>query len=935
MSKSLSGYTTIDKSLSGIITISDGGGCTISEGNITCNSLTVTGGGGSGIVADNFNATTLDPSDTTYYRLVLTDDRDDDGTPYPFYTDTYIQYIPENTVLYCAAWRVWCNVESQIPVASNEYSLYFGNNITTEAVNDIYKSSNVTYQPTNQRLTVKNIVISTSINGTTANDFNNNMTRVPLLYDSLGGNKTGGPALPIWSDAYNQIIFPTNLRTYGGMVFDGSTFFSSSGNIFNKNLYIDDADFNKKNFLQLCIQGDGSLDGYNNVVGIDFTSWSGRTNASCRIYAQDNADYSSDLIFVTAPGGGVSTTPTKRMTILANGHIGIGTTAPTFNLEIAGETKTTALTVGNINASSVTNPSYVYCEKTTGNVVICNNASYTGTITIGNNTNLTGNVNLYGANCNLYGSNWKAVTQAAGDNSTKIATTAFVTTAVDDLDTIYIKTSATGDQTMNSNLLMNGYFLQETIESVSVGGGASNQYVDVVCSEDGMRVYTFASGGKTVYGSYNGGKTWTAIYTNPGTTTINNICCNASGRYIFVSFASLVCQYSANGGNTWQALTISGVTTYFPKTYVSCSYENVTNLIQIAVTNNNTTSGRVEIYAAPTGVVGGTWSSGAYITGSTAQNITHCFTQATTSPNLLISTGLGQTVYACTGTMTTPLGSGDIVFSGSSINGKIRSNYGDTFAMLPTLSNLYQSQVAGLSNWNVSVATTCFSSHCNKEGNIFVYAAGSNLWLSNNQYTEKISYGSSVPFYELVYNAGGGLIKDAYVSASGNRCYFVVTGSTALDQIFYFDIKRTTSVYNTDFVVFKDRQTVRSSLPMEPLGSTPLDVLFRDKTCYIGSSCTLALPFYSYYALTGGAAFTITLPKITDYMLNIMTVWFHTGTKTVTFNCHASDAIIAPAATLIATATTYAFLPTASNNRVNLMPILSQNIQKSYIWVII
>lgn len=45
MSKSLAGYTTIDKSLSGIITISDGGGTTISEGNITCNSITVTGGG--------------------------------------------------------------------------------------------------------------------------------------------------------------------------------------------------------------------------------------------------------------------------------------------------------------------------------------------------------------------------------------------------------------------------------------------------------------------------------------------------------------------------------------------------------------------------------------------------------------------------------------------------------------------------------------------------------------------------------------------------------------------------------------------------------------------------------------------------------------------------------------------------------------------------
>lgn len=931
MSKSLSGYTTIDKSLSGIITISDGGGTTISEGNITCNSITVTGGGGSGIVADNFNATTLNPSDTTYYRVVLTDDRDNDGTPYPFYTDTWIQYVPENTVLYCAAWQVWCKVESQVPVASNEYSLYFGNNIITESVNDIYKSSNVTYQPANQRLSVKNIVISNSINSTTAINFNNNMTRTPLIYDSLGGNGTSG--LPIWSNAYNQIIFPTNLRTYGNWVVDKASYFSEAGNVFNKNLYVNDANFNKKNFLQLCIQGDGSLSGYNNVVGIDFTSWSGRTNASCRIYAQDNQDYSSDLVFVTAPSGGVSTTPTKRMTILANGNIGIGTASPTFNLEIAGETKTTALTVGNINASSVTNPSYVYCEKTSGNVVICNNASFTGNIKIGNDTNLTGNVSLYGADCNLYGSNWKAVTQATADSSTKIATTAFVKNNISALDTTYIKTSATGDQTMNSNLLVNGYFLQSSIESITVGGGASNQYVDVVCSEDGMRVYTFASGGKTVYGSYNGGKTWAGLYTNPGTTTINNICCNASGRYIFVSFASLVCQYSANGGNSWQALTITGLTTYFPKTYVSCSYDNVNTTLQIAVTNNNTTTGRVEIYPAATGV--SSFVSGAYITGSTAQNITHCFTQATTSPNLLISTGAGQTVYACTGLMTTPLTSSDIVFSGTTITGKIRSNYGGDFAMLPTTANLYQSQVAGLSNWTSSVVTGSYSSHCNKEGNIFVYAAGSNLWLSNNQYTQKIASGSSVPFYELVYNSIGNQIKDAYVSASGNRVYFVVTGSTALDQIFYFDLKRTSSVYNSDFVVNKDNQVVKASLPQEPLGSTPLDILFRDKTCYIGSSCTIAIPFYSYYALTGGTGFTLTLPKITDYMLNIMTVWFHTGTKTVTFNCNAIDAIVPPAATIVTTATTYNFVPTATNNRIHLMPILSQNVQKSYMWMVL
>jgi hypothetical protein len=930
MSKSLSGYTTIDKSLSGIITITDGGGTTISEGNITCNSITVIGGGGSGLTADTCNATTLDGSDTSNYRILLTEDREPSSTPYPFYTEIAITYNPDKMLIYAIAYQIWSQREASAPSSTTKYPLYFGNNLTAEGLNYPYQATYVTYQPYGQILETKNIKFLNKINDTTLLDFTNNMARVPLLYDSLGGNRTAGSQLPIWSDAYNQIIFPTSLRTYGNWVVDKASYFAEAGNVFNKNLYVNDANFNKKNFLQICIEGTGSASGYNNVVGVDFTSWSGRTNAACRIYGQDNQNYSSDLVFVTAPSGNISTTPTERMRMMADGNIGIGTSNPSYKLEIAGDSKTTSLTVGNIYASAVSIASYVYCEKTTGPLNICNNASFTSTLTIGNNTNLTGNVNIYGADCNLYGSNWKAVTQSTSDSSTKIATTAYVKNNISALDTTYIKTSATGDQIMNSNLFINGYFLQSTIESVAVVGSGSNQYVDVVCSDDGMRVYTFASGGKTVYGSYNGGLTWSSLYTNPGTTTINNICCSASGRYIIASFASLVCQYSANCGNSWQPMTITGLSTYFPKTYVSISYENTTTF-QVGFTNNNTTSGRVEIYSSASGPAG-TWGSGAYITGSTGQSITHCFTQPTTSPNLLISTGFGQTVYACTGLMTTPLTSSDIVFSGTSITGKIRSN-GDEFVMLPTTAYLYQSQTAGLSNWNASVTTSSYSSHCNREGNIFVYTAGSYVWLSNNQYTKKVASGSSVPVYEFIYNAAPNLIKDAYVSASGNRVYFVVTGSTALDKIFYFDLERQSSVYNTDFVVSKDRQVVRASLPQMPL-DTYLDVLLRDKTCYIGSSSTLTLPFYSYYCLTGATAFTLTLPRITDHMLNIKFDLFHTGTKTVTVNCNSNDCIIAPSATIVLTATTYAYLPTSTLNRISLMPILCQNVSKAYAWII-
>ena len=927
MSKYLSGYTTIDKSLSGIITISDGGGTTISEGNIICKSITVEGGSTTGLTADNFNATTLNPSDTTYYRLVLTDDREPDGTPYPFYTDTYIQYIPENTVLYCAAWQLWCRLESQVPVASNEYPLYFGNNLITEAVNDIYQTPKITYQPANQRLSVKNIIILNSINSTTANDFNNNMTRVPLLYDSLGGNRTAGTALPIWSDAYNQIIFPTNLRTYGGMVFDGSTYFGSAGNVFHKDLYVNDANFNKKNFLQICIEGTGSLSGYNNVVGIDFTSWSGRTNAACRIYGQDNQNYSSDLVFVTAPSGGVATTPTERMRITADGSvlIGISSSSSGYQLEIAGATKTTSLTVGNILASSVTNPSYVYCEKTSGNVVICNNASFTGNIKIGNDTNLTGNVNLYGSDCNLYGSNWKAVTQTSGDNSTKIATTAFVQDAVTTGGVgTYLSLNSSSTQTVNSNVGVIGTLLTSTPYPYTVVGSGSNQYETVICSDDGRFVYTYATGGKILYGSNDGGLTFSTLYTSAN--NINSICCNGSGKYVIVSFASLVCQYSANFGNTFQAMTIAAVTTYYPINYVSCSFENST--LYVAFTNNNTTNSRIDIYVSSTGPAG-TWTTSGTISGKTAYLNNHCWSNSAGSPFLNINTLGGQEIYLLTSPYT---GSPSSILSPYTFVGKIRSNYGGTFTQVPTISTLFQNTSSGSAGgYYTTVSASVSSAHCNKAGTIFVYTSTTKLYISNNQYNQLASFGSSVPVYSLLYTASGN-IKDCWVSGNGMKIYFIVTG--VLDTIYQISIQAPLSAYQTDFIVDKERQIVRSHKPMDTLG-TFYDVLLRNKITHLTSTTTLTLPFTEFYQCDGATAFTLTLPAITDYMIGIQLTFFHMATKTITINCNASDTIVPPAATIVLTGTTYAYTPTATLNRIGLLATYCGNVTKQYAWVVL
>ncbi len=923
MSKYLSGYTTIDKSLSGIITISDGGGTTISEGNIICKSITVEGGSTTGLTADNFNATTLAPSDTTYYRLVLTDDREPDGTPYPFYTDTYIQYIPENTVLYCAAWQLWCRLESQVPVASSEYPLYFGNSLITEAVNDIYQTQKITYQPANERLSVKNFNFSNSINGTSALNFSNYMTQVPLIYNGLGGNGTSG--LPVYLSAYDEVRFLTNLRTIQEFVVDGSAYFNNNGNTFYKQMLVTDGNFLQRTYMNIVLTGSGTTSSVNNVSGIDFTTNNSRFYSACRIYGLDNNAYSTDLIFATAPSGSISNTTTERMRILANGNIGIGTASPTYNLEIAGDSKSTTLTVGNIYASSVTNPSYVFCEKTTGSLTICNNASFTGNITIGNDTNLTGNVNLYGADCNLYGSNWKAVTQTTGDNSTKIATTAFVQNAVTTGGVgTYLSLNSSSTQVVNSNVGVIGTLLTSTPYPYTVVGSGSNQYETVICSDDGRFVYTYATGGKVLYGSNDGGLTFSTLYTSAN--NINSICCNGSGKYVIVSLASLVCQYSANFGNTFQAMTIAAVTTYYPINYVSCSFEN--SALYVAFTNNNTTNSRIDVYVSSTGPAG-TWITSGTISGKTAYLNNHCWSNSAGSPFLNINTLGGQEIYLLTSPYT---GSPSSILSPYTFVGKIRSNYGGTFVQVPTISTLFQNTSSGSGGgYYTTVSASVSSAHCNKAGTIFVYTSTTKLYISNNQYNQLASFGSSVPVYTLLYTASGN-IKDCWVSGNGMKIYFIVTG--VLDTIYQITIQAPLSAYQTDFIVDKERQIVRSHKPMDTLG-TFYDVLLRNKITHLTSTTTLTLPFTEFYQCDGATAFTLTLPAITDYMIGIQLTFFQMATKTITINCNASDTIVPPAATIVLTGTTYAYTPTATLNRIGLLATYCGNVSKQYAWVIL
>ena len=778
---------------------------------------------------------------------------------------------------------------------------------------------------------------SSSCNGISTSDFSN-IPKIASMYNSLGGNGSNG--LPLWSNAYNQIIFPTNIRTYGNLVSDNACYFGSNGNLFGKYIYENDANFNLKNYLQIAIESDGTKQSGGvatavGVAGIDFTSWNGRTNASCRIYGRDNADYSSDLYFVTAPSGSSTSKPTPRMVITADGYIGMNTTTPSYQLEVSGSAKFDAVTFSTLYGLEPSGVLSLGYNMTSGNIYLGNTPFFSGTLTIGNSAFRYNNINIYGSDCNLYGTNWKAYTQTAGDNSTKLSTTEFVQTAItNSITTItnsitnsvsanYLALTSTSNQNINSNVSITGNLTSVTPVAYTVSGVTTNQYDNVISNFDGSIVFTFATGGKILYGSYDYGKTWNTVYT--ATPVINNITCSGSGKLIFISLVSSACVYSTNYGASFQTMTISGVTTYYPITYVSCSYETSTTNFYICVTNNNTSaSNRVDVYTSTTGPTG-TFGSTS-ISGQTSYKITHDWCMAGLQvPTLVISTGLGGTTYQ----LLNPFSILNTVISTTQMYSKVRANSNGYYVQVGTSNGIYVSSKGGdNTTWSKAVTTSsvALSYHASKNTNIFAYSVGSTLYFSNNNHTSTVT-----PTYTSFYTASGN-IKEIYISGNGLKVYFTVTG--VLDTIYQINLSSPMSVYGTDFFVDKERQYLQAHQISDLQGSYTT-VYQRNKTTQISLGYTLPLPLTEFYQLNGTTAYTITLPAITEQILNVQITLFHTGTKTVTISTNASDCIIAPIATIVYTATTYSFASSATLNSIRLLATLCPATTKNYCWVLV
>lgn len=1036
MSRSLQGYTTIDKSLTGIITISDGGGTTISQGNIICDSITANSTNfppEPAYYPEYFTATDNNRTDAGLYRILFTGDSN--AQPHPFILNATFRYRPSTQELFCVASNIY--VENDTSGMTGFFPLLFAQRSTTNGSRSVKQSLDfLYYQPSTQKLFVNNMDFTGNLNGVSASFFSD-VPKISLLYDGLGGNNTLGPTLPTWDDTFKEISFPTNVWILGTLTTALPALFTNQSNLFNYPIHEGDANFNTRGYLQISIESDGTTTSAG-IAGIDFGSWNGRTNASSRIYARDDANSSSDLYFVTAPSGSITSVPvprmvitadgfigigntapahalhvtgeirctnrvitdkitsttnanisfdtypsgvaTERMRILSNGNVGIGQTAPSFKLDVTGNIRaTTGVTTNTIISTSATTASSIMSDKTTGSINIggglilngnlnlgnvtgglnsvnlygktfcygelqanqgidCNSyeainpnlgltigtsmGAGTGTITIGTDGTTTNNMNLHALTGTLYG-NWNSTTQTTGDNTTKIATTAFVQNTLSAGS--FLALNSTTTQVVNSTVGFIGRLGTGSALGYNVVGSGSLQHDNVICSDDGEIVYTFGNSSKILYGSFDGGITFRALYTHPSTTTINNIACNGSGKYIFISFASQAFQYSFNFGNTFQAISIPAITVYYPITQISCSFE-ATGTFYVGVTNNNTLLSRVDIYVSTTGPTG-TFTAGN-LPGNTANVLSHCFSNT----NMLISVTLGIEVWANPSPYNASLTqAGNVVFgSGGGILAKIRSNNGGNFVQVGA-SDLYQSRQFGLTGYVSASSDVTRAVTVNKNGTIFLYASLTNLYISNNQYSQKITLGSTLPVYTLLLTASGN-ITDVYISGNGLKCYYTVTGQ--LDRIFQFDINGPLNAYQTDFVIDKDRCAVRSHPPADITGNFA-NALLPYKITQIGGDFTISQPFTQYYQLNGTANFTITLPRITEFFIGLEFKLYQSQSKTVTINCDTNDMLIHPKNPLVLTDTTYAYTVSTNFNCIGVMATYSPGSTKMFAWMIL
>jgi hypothetical protein len=769
MLNNLPGYSTLAKSLSGIITISDGGGTTISEGDITCNN----------IVAQN---------------------------------------------------DITCN------------NLVAQNNIT-----------------------VTNIDISGELNGTPMTSIMGLFGITQQLYEAFGGLSTS-ELIPTFNYTTQETNFNQKSKFNYDVTMIGKEYLKSP------NLTDTDANFQTKNYLQLSIGKNDNTTVSNAVVGIDFTTNENRTGASSRIYAKSSSN-SSDLIFATAPNTSLSTGSTERIRILGNGNVGIGISNPTVQVDIASTCRAAKFITNSFDALTATGDTLFGANKTTGAFKICNASTFSGQVVIGDNVNkansnhLWGSTYVNGATVHLTATTgsligtWTSPTPSNGDNSTKIATTQWVTNNTVNLTNGLSKSN---EET---------YTTYPYVNAVSTGT-TGLLFGKVAMSANGEIAYTY--NGANLYRSNTSGQSWVLEHT--AIAAISSLCCSYTGQFVYYTTSGTnKPQYSQNFGQTFSAITQTSTAGSTHRIY--CSYDGsiVLFLYTASVSARWTPYYNLSYGATATWVVcvtptvnastvnsgcidgdSGTLFSITLACGNSTYNdfIYYSSTPTTSWTQKLTSSIWSSLSYQDNGT----------IWAGNNLGLGIYKSVdnGLSYVQLVNTNGQYVSDVD--SSWDDTQVVYC-STNVSNSG--FYYS----------------------PDAGVTFNQRSAVFMN-YVTTSQSCKTTLIVPSVVLDTI-YTHATNQNILANCDFFIPKNRMTLISNREYDY--NDIVDIYFPHRTMFLGLSstniATLTFPLYEHYVCYPTGSVTINLPKINDDSVGLVITLSKLTAQTMNFVCNTTDLI--------------------------------------------
>lgn len=899
-SRSLQGYTTIDKSLTGIITISDGGGTTISQGNIVCDTITANSTNFPSYYPEYFTATDNNRTDSGLYRILFTGDSNDQ--PHPFILNATFRYRPSTQELFCVASNIY--VQNDSSGMTDFYPLLFAERNTSNGSRSVKQSLDfLYYQPSTQKLFVNNMDFTGNLNGVSTSFFSD-IPKISLLYDGLGGNNSLGPTLPTWSDTYKEISFPTNVWILGTLTTALPAVFTNQSNLFNYPVHEGDANFNTRGYLQISIESDGTTTSAG-IAGIDFGSWNGRANASSRIYARDNANSSSDLYLVTAPSGSITSVPVPRMVIKADGFIGINTTTPSHTLEVSGDIRCTnfypdkirsqtngniifetypsgTLTErmrinsnGNVGIGTAAVPSYrldvngqgrfmtgvltntlistsattlssIFSDKTTGNITL-GSATTTASIGIGNGALNTNIVNLYG-NTNVI------KTIPVGDNSTRIASTEWV-----NANTVTQTMGITQSNYNNLNLISNS--------TDTTGFSFSN----ICMSEDGETGYIF--NGTRIYKTSDSGSNW--VYCHTASIAISCICCSNTGQYVYYSRTTTNPPlYSSDFGQTFSSIT--GLTPQNSPHKIFCSYDGSIVCLTFPVT----ISGRITPYYNTSYGTTSTWNVCSNIPVLNASSI-----------NDLVLDGQAGTLNSMT-VAAGKTGNNDYVYYSSSptTNSWVQKLSQSIWSSLSFKQNgiLLVGHAAGVAGihrsldsgvtYSVIPSTIGYTINCvdaSRDGTQIFFGHSTGFYYSSDSGNTITNFSTTVPNF-------------LQTSQSGKTTMVVPATITDTIYTFFTNPKLT---FKTDIHWPKNRVILQSNLITNYNDNQEVYYPYRTQFLAVDTSNNFDLywPLYSSYVIRPSGNATCYLPEVTERHVGLQITIVKMSAHALNFVCAGTN----------------------------------------------